>query len=76
MKNIIINAVFGFILGVIIGKIVCSYVTYIGPSSDRIKNNIYINKKTDECYKLTPQIYICPISYSMDNNKIKLRSKD
>ena len=56
-----------FIIGIVIGYYLNFHETiiYHGPNSNKIKKEIYYDKKTGTCYKLIPKIHICPIKYSM-----------
>ncbi len=51
----------GFLIGYLIAKSL--FKQYHGPDSNIIKNQIY--KKDNICYRFVPQMYICPIFYSM-----------
>lgn len=60
-----LDIVFGYILGLLIGILLVDSEKYVGPASSDIKKLVYRCKKTGECYKLSPKFYICPISVSM-----------
>ena len=52
--------IFIILFGIIIAFIIKFFILieYRGPNSSIIKNIIY--KKDNLCYKLEPQVYICP----------------
>ena len=66
IKSILLNLICGFLFGCLIGKVILNSKTYVGPSSKNIKTLIY-KDKNNNCFKLSPQIHICPISLSMSN---------
>jgi len=59
----IINILIGLIVGILIAMLIPSE-TVIGPNSKDIIKSIYIDNKK-KCYKLQPEICICPINESM-----------
>lgn len=64
--SIIINLIIGLVFGLCLGLVIKSMIIdepYHGPASSNIKKNIYISK--NECFKLIPEIFICPSSISM-----------
>jgi hypothetical protein len=63
--NIIINLIVGIIFGFLFGKVIIKTKTFVGPHSKNIKKSTFICNKTKKCYKLIPQVKICPISESM-----------
>lgn len=63
--NITINLIIGIVFGFLFGKVIIKTKTFIGPHSKNIKKLTFICDKTKVCYKLIPQIKICPIKESM-----------
>ena len=64
----IIIMILGLIIGILIGYFTFNNNIYIGPNSNEIKKEIYIDKYGKK-YKLDTEVCICPVSYSM--NKLK-----
>jgi hypothetical protein len=62
-----INSIVGLISGITIGLIVVTTLSPVmvnGPSSTKVKQMIF-KGNNGNCYKLYPQIHICPIKKSM-----------
>jgi hypothetical protein len=57
--------IFSFSVGFLIGYFLFKDVKYIGPNSNEIVKNIYIDEHGKK-YKYKPQITICPSKYSMN----------
>ena len=61
----LITIIIGILLGIVIGYFIFRDIKYIGPDSNEIVKNIYIDDKGHK-YKYKPRITICPLNYSMD----------
>lgn len=57
--EIFINIFLGLIIALIIFLLTHTFYIYKGPNSKDIINKTY--KLNNKCYKLIPQVYICPI---------------
>jgi len=64
---VVINIIIGFVIGMVIGKVFTPSKIYHGPCSTDIKKKIF--KSSDGmCYRLIPEVHICPIKESMNKN--------
>lgn len=63
--EIIISIILGLSVSVIIWYIFLYNNKYIGPDSNDICKNIYVDKYGKK-YKWMPQVCVCPIDYSMN----------
>lgn len=63
MEDHIINIILGLVVGIILGVITIPNKKYVGPYSGDIKRRVYKCTKTNKCYKLVPDIYVCPLRY-------------
>jgi hypothetical protein len=54
------SSILGFIIGIIIYRIVIYKKPYHGPNSNIVRNKIYLHN--NKCYQYTPQINMCPIN--------------
>lgn len=64
MIIILLNILIGIIIGFLLGKSIIKTKRFVGPNSNKIKK-IYFKDDNNNCYKVIPQIYLCPISESM-----------
>jgi hypothetical protein len=64
-KNYIINIILGLVVGIILGLITIPRKKYVGPYSGNIQKRKYKCTKTKKCYKLVPEIYVCPLRYTI-----------
>ena len=61
----IIQIIIGIVIGLIIGYIAFKDVKYIGPNSNEIVKQVYIDDFGKQ-YVYKPKVCICPSNYSMN----------
>jgi hypothetical protein len=64
----LLTLIVGLVIGLILGYLVFKKISYKGPDSNIIVNEIY-TESNGKKYKWVPKVCICPISYSMDKLK-------
>lgn len=71
----LITIILGVVLGMVIGYFIFYKPKYIGPDSNYIVKQEYIDS-TGKKYKFKPKITVCPVNYSMDKlHNPKFKSK-
>lgn len=54
--------IFGFLIGVLIHKMIYHDKRPHGPDSNKIKRMTFFDETTKKCYKYEPKITFCPTS--------------
>jgi len=60
----IITIIIGIVIGSVIGYICMKDIKYIGPNSNEIVKQIYLDDNGKQ-FKFKPKVTVCPSAYSM-----------